>query len=94
LTSLREIVCELLLLFGQFFGYKHPSNGQFPGICLKESQPLERTFAGQMQPFERTFGRVNAPDKPTLPLILMDLAKRPTPNTKTQVLRLSLLAVG
>jgi hypothetical protein len=80
--------------YGQFYGYKHPSNGQFRGICLKESQPLERTFAGQMQPFKRTFGRVYAPDKRPLPLILMDLEKRPTPDTKTQVLRLSLLAVG
>jgi hypothetical protein len=37
LMRLWVILCNPLLLFGQFFGYIHPSNGQFPGICLTKS---------------------------------------------------------
>jgi hypothetical protein len=43
---LWEILCGPLLENGQFPGYICPSKGQFPGICLKESQPLKRTFVG------------------------------------------------
>jgi hypothetical protein len=78
LTCLWVILCEPLLLFGQFHGYTHRLNGQFHGICLKESQPPERTFAGRAAPLERTFGRVKAPSKPTFSLILLDLTKHPT----------------
>jgi hypothetical protein len=76
-TCLWEILCEPLLLLGQFHGYTYLFKGQFRGICLKESQPPERTFAGQVKPLKRTFGRVNAPEKPTFRLILLDLTKHP-----------------
>jgi hypothetical protein len=77
LTCSWEILCEPLLLFGQFHGFTHQLNGQFQGICLEESQPLKRTFAGRAAPFERTFGRLNAPDKPTFRLIPLDLVGIP-----------------
>jgi hypothetical protein len=72
LTALWEILCNPLLLFGQFPGSTHQLNGQFRGICLEESQPKERTFAGRAAPLKRTFGPVNAPDKPTFALIPWD----------------------
>jgi hypothetical protein len=76
-----------LLLKGQFHGFTHQLNGQFQGICLEESQPKERTFPGRAAPFKPTFGRVNAPEKRTLRLILLDLTKHPTPHAKMQALR-------
>src|SRR5208337_4347378 len=85
-----EILCEPLLLFGQFHGFTYLLNGQFQGICLKESQPKERTFAGRAAPLERTFGRVKAPSKPTFTLILRDLTKHPAPQARMQVFRLVL----
>jgi hypothetical protein len=76
-TCLREILYEPSLLFGQFHGYAYLLNGQFQGICLKESQPPERTFAGHWAPLKRTFGQCNAPNKPTFRLISWDLADIP-----------------
>jgi hypothetical protein len=72
LTCLWEILCEPLLLKGQFHGFTHQLNGQFQGICLEKSQPSERTFAGRAAPLEQTFGPVNALDKPTFALIPWD----------------------
>jgi hypothetical protein len=77
-----EILCEPLLLKGQFHGFTHQLNGQFQGICLEESQPKERTFAGQVTLLKRTFGRVEAPSKPSFSLILLDLTKHPIPERK------------
>jgi hypothetical protein len=77
-----------VLLFGQFHGSTHQLNGQFHGICLKESQPLKRTFAGRAAPLKPTFGRVNAPPKPTFCLILRDLTKHPNPDARMQVFQL------
>jgi hypothetical protein len=69
LTCLWEILCELLLLFGQFRGSTHQLNGQFHGICLEESQPRKRTYAGRAAPLKRTFGRLSTPDERTSRLI-------------------------
>jgi hypothetical protein len=69
LTCLWEILCEPVLLFGQFHGFTHQLNGQFQGIPVKKSQPYVRTFRGRAAPFKRTFGRVNAPAKPSFRLI-------------------------
>jgi hypothetical protein len=69
-------------LFGQFHGFMYLLNGQFQGICLKESQPNKRTFPGRAAPLERTFGGFTAPNIPSLRLILLDLAKHPTPERK------------
>jgi hypothetical protein len=85
LTCLWEVLYKPELLFGKFFGYIHRSSGQFPGTCLKGSQPLKRTFAGQMTPLERTFGQVNAPDKQPLPLIPWDFSDKGHENSKIQV---------
>jgi hypothetical protein len=82
LTCSWEILCEPLLLKGQFHGFTHQLNGQFQGICLKESQPKERTFAGRAEPPKRTFGRVKAPSEPSSSLILLDLTKHPIPERK------------
>ena len=76
LTCLWEFLCEPLLLLGQFHGYTYLLKGQFRGICLEESQPPERTFAGQVKPLKRTFGRVNAPDKRTSAFIPWDFPTR------------------
>jgi hypothetical protein len=69
LTCLWEILCEPVLLFGQFHGFTHQLNGQFQGIPVKKSQPYVRTFRGRAAPLKRTFGGVNAPDKPSFRLI-------------------------
>jgi hypothetical protein len=82
LTCLWEILCEPLLSKGQFRGFTHQLNGQFHGICLEESQPKERTFAGCAAPLERTFGRIEAPSGPSFSLILWDLTKHPTSHAK------------
>jgi len=84
-----EILCEPLLLKGQFHGYTHPSRGQFHGICLKESQPLKRTYTGRAAPLKRTFDRANAPDERTFCMILLDLTKHLTPHAKMHTLRLT-----
>jgi hypothetical protein len=87
LTCSWEILCEPLLLLGQFHGFMYLLNGQFQGICLEKSQPNKRTFPRRAAPLERTFGRVKAPSKPTLRLILLDLTKNPTPKARMQTFR-------
>jgi hypothetical protein len=86
LARLWEILCEPLLLLGQFHGSTHPREGQFHGICLKESQPPRRTFAGRAVPLKRTFGRVNAPAKPTFALIPRDFQDQRREKRKMQVI--------
>jgi hypothetical protein len=92
-----EILRYSFLLFGQFHGFTHQLIGQFQGIPLEKSQPGERTFAGQVTPSKRTFGPVNAPEKPTLRLILHHLALHPHPkleNGKFLDLRISSESLG
>jgi hypothetical protein len=89
LTVWWEILCEPLLLKGQFHGFTHQLNGQFQGIPLKKSQPAERTFARHAAPAERTFGPMEARSKPTFSLILRDLTKHPTPHAKMHNFRLA-----
>jgi len=64
-----EILSEPPLEKGQFPGSSCPRNVQFRGICLKESQPPKRPFAGQTAPLKPTFGRENVPLKRTFALI-------------------------
>ena len=65
----------------------------FRGICLKESQPLERTFAGQVTPLKRTFGRVNAPNKRTFVLNSRALVDSPPLSVKIRFRRLDSFGV-
>jgi hypothetical protein len=82
LTCLWVILCEPLLLFGQFHGSTHPPDGQFHGTCLEKPQPKKRTFPGRTAPPEPTFGGFTAPNIPPLRLILLDLTNNPTPGTQ------------
>jgi hypothetical protein len=88
---LCEILCQLWRLFGKFFGYTHPSDAQFSLICLKKSQPPERTFPGRAAPLKRTFGRLNAPEKRAFRVILQDLTKYRVPEGEMYFLRFATL---
>jgi hypothetical protein len=63
------ILCNSLLLLGQFHGFTYQLKGQFQGIRLEKPQPKKQTFRGRAAPLERTFGPVSAPNKRRFRLI-------------------------
>jgi len=72
-----EILNKPSLEKGQSPGSSCPRNAQFRGICLKESQPPKRPFAGQMAPLKPTFDPLKAPLKQTFALIPWDFRDAP-----------------